>query len=423
MNELYNLYLQFPHICTDTRNITQGCLFFCLKGDNFDGNTFALQALAAGAARVVTEDKMLAAHEHCIVVDDVLHTLQALAIYHRQQLRIPVIGITGTNGKTTTKELIMTVLSKKFHVTCTQGNFNNHIGVPLTLLSINADTEIAIVEMGANHVGEIADLCHIAQPTHGLITNIGRAHLEGFGSIENIITTKRAIYEFLIRHESIIFINDEDEILRKCVGKYRQLVKYGNTPDSTCQGTVTALNPYLGVQIDDVQFDTQLTGEYNLINILCAVAVGLHFGVTLPIAAQAIADYQPQNNRSQLDLQGSNVVIADYYNANPSSMHAALINLVHLPDSHKIAILGDMLELGEVSDEEHQKVIDFCLQNKIQALFVGETFARIGKQEAQTFETIAELNDYLSQNPIQNSTILIKGSRGIHLEKIVIPQK
>lgn len=421
MNKLYDIYLQFPHICTDTRNITPECLFFCLKGDNFDGNAFALQALAAGAARVVTEDRNLASHENCIVVDNVLKTLQALALYHRSQLRIPVIGITGTNGKTTTKELIMSVLSKKYRVTYTQGNFNNHIGVPLTLLAINAETEIAIVEMGANHVGEIADLCHIAQPTHGLITNIGKAHLEGFGSIENIIATKRAIYEFLMRHESTIFINDEDDILRECVGKYRQLVKYGNTPDSTCQGTVSALNPYLSVQIDDLQFNTQLTGEYNLTNILCAVAVGLHFGVPLPMAAQAIADYQPRNNRSQLSRQGSNLIIADYYNANPSSMHAALVNLLHLPDSQKVAILGEMLELGEAAIEEHQKIVDFCRQNKILAFFVGKMFTEIDCPKAQTFENVADLNAFLAQNPIQNSTILIKGSRGIHLETIILP--
>ncbi len=418
IDKLYGLYLQFSHVCTDTRNITKNCLFFCLKGENFDGNTFALQALEAGAAYVVTENTVLVDNERCIVVKDVLKTLQALALYHRQQLRIPVIGITGTNGKTTTKELITSVLSSKYNVAYTQGNLNNHIGVPLTLLTINADTEIAIIEMGANHVGEIADLCHISQPTHGIITNIGKAHIAGFGSIENIISTKRAIYEFIMRHESTIFINDEDEILKKCVGNYEQLVKYGNTPDSTCQGIVTDLNPYLNIQISDVKFSTQLTGEYNLTNILCAVAVGLHFGVTLPEAAHAIEAYHPQNHRSQVQRQGGNLIIADFYNANPTSMEAALVNLTHLKESNKIAILGDMLELGEISEEEHRKVADFCRNNHIKPLFVGEIFANIGLKDALVFVNVEELNQYLAQNPIHNAAILIKGSRGIHLEKI-----
>lgn len=420
IQQLYEIYLQHPQICTDTRQIAAECLFFCLKGENFDGNTFALKALEDGAAYVVTTRADLSGNARCVVVEDTLQTLQQLARYHRTQLQIPVIGITGTNGKTTTKELISTVLQTKYKISYTQGNFNNHIGVPLTLLSIPADTEIAIVEMGANHVGEIAGLCAIALPNYGVITNVGVAHIEGFGSKENIILTKRAMYEAVMEVGGTLFVNGGDPIMVECAGAYGKKVLYGACTGSTCEGKIVDMNPYLAVEIDGVTFRTQLTGEYNLTNIVCAVAVGKAFGVEVPAATAAIAAYQPGNHRSQITQAGTNTIIADYYNANPTSMTAALVNLSHLTHPHKCAILGDMLELGSVSEEEHRRVAQFCLDHQITAFFVGNCFKSLNINEMNAFATVEELNGFLQKNPINDAMILVKGSRGIHLEKVIL---
>lgn len=421
MEQLYQIYKEHPLICTDTRKITPGCLFFCLKGENFDGNRFALQAAEAGAACVVTEDMALAGDSRFFVVEDSLAALQQLALCHRQHLQIPVVGITGTNGKTTTKELVATVLQSRYKISYTQGNLNNHIGVPLTLLSIPADTEIAIVEMGANHVGEIADLCRLSLPTCGLITNIGTAHIEGFGSRENIILTKGALYDAVKSHEGTLFVNGGDETLVACAGSYAKQERYGHCVGSSCEGDVVAMDPYLSVCVDGVEFSTHLTGAYNLANILAAVAVGKHFGISVQQAADALSAYVPSNNRSQVSVQGSNTIIADFYNANPSSMRAALQNLASLPFENRAAILGDMLELGAVSREEHLNVVRFCRENQIKALFVGRNFQELGLSDETAFATVEELNPYLAAHPFRNTVVLVKGSRGIHLERTIIP--
>lgn len=429
IKSLYQTYLRHPQICTDTRKITEGCLFFCLKGDNFDGNAFALQAAEAGAACVVTNDTSLSGDSRFFVVDDTLAALQELALYHRQQLSIPVIGITGTNGKTTTKELVSTVLQTKYRITFTQGNLNNHIGVPLTLLSIPADTEIAIVETGANHPGEIADLCRMVLPTYGIITNIGTAHIEGFGSRENIVKTKKAMYDAVMERGGTLFVNGADETLCTCAGDYDYQILYGNCDESCCTGRISAMDPYLSVTCTapdeegnepEVTFRTHLTGDYNLPNILCAVAVGLTFGISLEDAAAAIRDYVPSNHRSQVVTSGTNTVIADYYNANPTSMAAAIRNLANLNAPAKAAIMGDMLELGAVSHEEHLRIYNLCKENGINALFVGNCFKELGINDMNVFSNVDEVNAYLQEHPFRDTMILIKGSRGIHLEKVVL---
>jgi UDP-N-acetylmuramoyl-tripeptide--D-alanyl-D-alanine ligase len=420
IKELYDKFVQFPFISTDTRKILPNSIFFCLKGENFDGNQFAEEALEKGARYVVKGD-------------NVLETLQQLARYHRAQLTIPIIGITGTNGKTTTKELIAAVLSKKYKTAYTQGNLNNHIGVPLTLLSITKEDEIAVIEMGANHLGEIEELCQIAQPDYGLITNIGKAHLEGFGSIENIIETKTALY----RAARVIFVNGEDEILMgKCRGKARlaPTVIYGkNTPIST---TLLKMTPCLNINLFGKNIQTQLTGNYNLSNILGAAAIGRFFGVSENDICEAIAAYTPQNHRSQVIHSGSNTIIADYYNANPTSMRAALDNFLQIEAPHKVAILGDMLELGENSIPEHKVIIDFCEANHLETIFIGSIFHSLKNERFLFFKDVEECNHYLGSSTevepppngvlkgrgsiFQNSFILIKGSRGIKLENIVL---
>lgn len=429
IKSLYEIYLRHPQICTDTRKITDGCLFVCLKGENFDGNTFARQAAEAGAACVVTNDTSLSGDDRFFVVDDTLETLQQLALYHRKQLSIPVIGITGTNGKTTTKELVSNVLQTKYRITFTQGNLNNHIGVPLTLLSIPADTEIAIVETGANHPGEIADLCRMVLPTFGIITNIGTAHIEGFGSRENIVATKRAMYDAVMANGGTLFVNGTDETLCECAGDYDYQILYGNCDESVCTGHIFAMDPYLSVtcaapdeegNAPEVTFRTHLTGDYNLPNILCAIAVGLTFGVSLEAATAAIRDYVPTNHRSQVSTVGTNTVIADYYNANPTSMSAAIRNLAALQAGRKAAILGDMLELGAVSHEEHLRIYELCKENGIDALFVGACFKELNIGDMKVFSNVDELNGYLQEHPFSETMILVKGSRGIHLEKVVL---
>ena len=443
IKELYEKFVQFPFICTDTRKITPNCLFFCLKGENFDGNLFVNEALEKGAKYVITDVRCEICDMRCeicdmryetrenksqisnpkshisnpiIVVDDVLATLQQLANYHRNQLQIPIIGITGTNGKTTTKELMAAVLAKRYKTAFTQGNLNNHIGVPLTLLSIKNDDEIAVIEMGANHVGEIAELCRIAQPDYGLITNIGKAHLEGFGTIENIIETKTALY----RAAETVFVNGEDEVLR-CRGGFhthQKILFYGQNTETSA--TITEMNPCLKINLFGNTIPTQLTGSYNLSNILGAAAVGRFFGVSENDICNAIAEYSPQNNRSQIIKNKTNTLIADYYNANPTSMKAALENLLQIDAPHKLAILGDMLELGENSVSEHQTIIDFCISNQLETFFIGTNFFTLKNEKAHFFMNVEECNNYLKKNKIENRFILLKGSRGTKLEDILI---
>lgn len=421
MENLYKLYRQFPQICTDTRNIIPQSLFFCLKGENFDGNNFATQALEAGAAYVVTERQDLKDNPYCVVVDDSLKTLQQLAQYHRQQLQIPVIGITGSNGKTTTKELVAAVLSRKYKTSYTQGNLNNHIGVPLTLLSITDEHQIAIVEMGANHPGEIADLCELSMPNYGLITNIGVAHIEGFLSKENIITTKKALYRSVMGCKGTLFVNIDDDILTQDLN-YQPIITYATQKQADITGRVVRNDGLISIELFGQKVDTHLTGAYNLYNMLAAAAVGHHFGVSNEDICAAIAQYQPANHRSQVEHKGSNTIIADYYNANPTSMTAALHNLIGIEHPHKVAILGDMRELGSVSDEEHARIIQLCRDHQIETYFVGGEFRKHLNDHPHSFIDVEEANQYLEQYPLNDALILVKGSHSIHLDKLKLLQ-
>ena len=417
IKELYEKFVQFPFVCTDTRNIIPNSLFFCLKGAHFDGNLFVNEALEKGAKYVITETKLFPKSDNIIVVDDTLKTLQKLARYHRNQLQIPIIGITGTNGKTTTKELIASVLSKKYKIAYTQGNLNNHIGVPLTLLSIKTDDEISVIEMGANHPGEIEELCKIALPNYGIVTNIGKAHLEGFGTIENIITTKTALY----RAARVVFVNEEDEVLREREKKEkgeRKVIYYGK--DTDVAGSIIAMNPYLVINLFNKEIQTHLTGNYNLPNLLAAAAIGNYFNVTTNDICSAISEYTPQNHRSQVVNNKTNTIIADYYNANPTSMKAALDNFLQIAAPRKMAILGDMLELGKSNLPEHQKIINFCESNNLETLFIGNNFYTLKNERFQFFMNARDCNKYLENNKVQNNLVLLKGSRGVHLEEVVL---
>ena len=411
MEKLYKLYLEHPQICTDTRNIIPDSIFVCLKGERFDGNTFALNALEQGAAYVITENADLSENPKCIVVSDSLRTLQDLAAYHRQQLKIPVIGITGTNGKTTTKELVSTVLSQKFRTAYTKGNLNNHIGVPLTLLSIKPTDEIAIVEMGANHPGEIADLCAIARPNFGLITNVGKAHIEGFGSEAEIIHTKKALYRSVMQDHGTLFVNVNDKVLRDGLD-YDSVFYYADGGEDN----IVSMSPYLRIRVAGHEVDTHLTGSYNIFNFLAAAAVGHYFGVTDTQIAEALGAYVPSNHRSQINEIGSNIIISDYYNANPTSMEAAVRNLAKLNHPNKLAILGDMRELGSISHEEHLRIVGLCKELGIKTIYVGSEFCSI--QPEQGFTDVEALNQHLIEYPITDSLILVKGSNSIHLDKL-----
>lgn len=411
ISKLYSRYLEHPQICTDTRNIIPDSIFVCLKGERFDGNQFALSALEQGASYVITENAALADNPRCIVVENSLATLQQLAAHHRQQLNIPIIGITGTNGKTTTKELVSMVLAQKFRTAYTKGNLNNHIGVPLTLLSIKPSDEIAIVEMGANHPGEIADLCAIARPTYGLITNVGKAHIEGFGSEAEIVHTKKALYRSVIGDNGTLFVNVNDSKLRDGLD-YDKVVYYAEGGEDN----IVNMSPYLRIRVAGHEVDTHLTGSYNIYNFLAAAAVGHYFGVSDEQIADALGQYVPSNHRSQVNKIGTNVIISDYYNANPTSMEAAVRNLAQLQHPHKLAILGDMRELGPVSREEHQKIIQLCAALHLDALFVGSEFA--AHQPEHCYRDVEELNEVLKTQPITDSLILVKGSNSMHLDRL-----
>lgn len=430
--QLYQIFLQHPQVCTDTRNIIPNSIFFALKGANFNANTFAEKALEMGAAYAVIDEAAYCVSDRFILVDDVLSALQNLARYHRKQLNIPVIGLTGSNGKTTTKELVNSVLSQKFKTYATKGNLNNHIGVPLTLLSISAETEIAIVEMGANHQQEIALLCSIAQPTHGLITNIGRAHLEGFGGPEGVKAGKGELFDFLEQTDGTVFVNHDDLILEEMAfhRHFKKTVYYGKAETALVSGEILENVPLLkiswwinneseSVQKQDVQ--TQLTGSYNLDNLLAAACIGKEFGLSAEQINSGISSYQPENNRSQIVKTKTNTLICDYYNANPSSMEVAIHNLNAITADKKVLILGDMFELGNHSSAEHEHIIKKA--NEItadQRIFIGKGFY---EHHAAFTDTFYESTDAaftgLKSAPITNATILVKGSRGMHLETLL----
>lgn len=419
IHSLYQLFEKYPTISTDTRKISPNSLFFCLKGENFDGNKFAKQALENGATHVISDDPANKDIPQTIIVDNVLKTLQQLALFHRKKLTIPVIGITGTNGKTTTKELIAAILTQKYKTAHTKGNLNNHIGVPLTLLSIKPDDEIAIVEMGANHPGEIEELCDMALPSAGVITNIGKAHLEGFGSIENIIQTKTALYRSVMANNGTIFINIDDPILASH-RDYSHCVGYSQTRKDVTHGNVIRQNPYLEIELSGKAIKTNMTGAYNIYNILCAAAVGNYFGISAEMIKCALEEYKPDNNRSQVIAKGSTTLIADYYNANPTSMEAAIRNFASLFGEKKIAILGDMLELGESSEEEHMRIMALCEELAIPCLFVGNEFAKYAKKNPTIFKNVEEFNTKMEIERFLNHIILVKGSRGVKLEETTI---
>src|SRR5690606_34478984 len=408
VQELYPLFLQHPQISTDTRKIQEGCIFFALKGANFNGNAFAEQALSQGAAYAVVDEPAYATHPQSILVDDVLQMLQELARYHRQQLTIPVIGVTGTNGKTTTKELLYAVLAQKFKTFATQGNLNNHIGVPLSILSVNDTYEMAIIEMGANHVGEIAFLCDIAQPTHGLITNVGKAHLEGFGSFEGVMKAKGELYDFIRDHQGQIYVQGDNEYLMQMAADrdLKDVIHYGFSDQNDIQGGLVVADPYLTIfwhekgEEERQEVKTHLTGAYNIENMLAAIALGKTFGLSTAQINDGLSNYVPQNNRSQITKTENNTIIADYYNANASSMAAALGNLDVIQADRKVAILGDMFEMGDQSEIEHRKVIEKAKSLKLDRLiFVGKAFYALKDDEASFFASTDELKKELQEHP------------------------
>lgn len=432
IEEIYQLYLQHPIISTDTRRIAPGSIFFALRGDKFDANTFAAQALEAGAAYAIIDNAKYRLNDKTILVDDVLHTLQDLARYHRRQLQIPVIGLTGTNGKTTTKELINAVLSQQFNVLATQGNLNNHIGVPLTLLSITAAHQIAVIEMGANHQKEIELLCTIAQPTHGLITNVGKAHLEGFGGVEGVKKGKGELYDYLKATNGTSFVCSHNfELVQMQESRHLEnVIYYGRRSFlDSINGNLTGNAPYLSLQWSVLgapeiiyHVTSQLTGEYNLDNILAAIGIGHYFGLTPPKINAGIAGYQPKNNRSQIVKTATNTLICDYYNANPSSMAVAIENLNQMQADHKVMILGDMFEMGLEAATEHKAIIDVALATPANAhIFIGtEFYLQQPNYPAATFyKTAEDAIAGLQAKPIIHSTVLIKGSRGMALERLV----
>lgn len=424
VEQIYKLFKKHPKVVTDSRNILQDCLFFALKGDRFNGNKFAEEALEKGAAFAFVDEKEYQTTAKTIFVDNVLQTLQQLAHFHRIKLGIPVIGITGSNGKTTTKELISAVLSEKYQVTFTQGNLNNHIGVPLTLLSMNQNTEIGVVEMGANHPYEIGALCAIADPDFGIITNIGRAHLEGFGSFETIKKTKAELYEYLKKKGGTIFYNSDNPLLQELVGNYTKTVSYGRK-SAEFTGEPVSSPPYLHAKVNfpkrALYLTTQLTGHYNFENLMAAACIGSYFQID-PLKIQAaLKNYRPQNNRSQLIEKNDLKIIMDAYNANPTSMQASIESFVSMFHSPYFLILGDMLELGEQALKEHISILLQTKKHPIEAVFlVGPIFKKAAQNFPYfTFSDSDELCRYFVENPLKTGTVLIKGSRGIHLEKVL----
>lgn len=426
VEQLYQIFKKYPLISTDTRNIQAESIFFALKGANFNGNAFAEQALQSGASYAVIDEAAYSKGDNYIVVEDVLATLQDLAKFHRKQLDIPVIGVTGTNGKTTSKELLFAVLSQKYKTFATTGNLNNHIGVPLSLLAIDSSYEIAIIEMGANHVGEIALLTSIAQPTHGLITNVGKAHLEGFGSFEGVRKAKGELYDYLQNTQGTLFLQGDNEFLREMVAQrtFAKTIKYGFSQENDIVGKLTTANPYLSISwkkrnhSESYEVSTNLTGSYNTENFLAAITVGLHFDVSPVLINEGISAYVPKNNRSQITTTAKNIVVADFYNANASSMSAALDNMSVLTADHKVVILGDMFELGEDSFEEHRVVIEKAQSLHFDRLiFVGKEFFKHKDSMADFYESTEEAK--AAVGAINGSFVLLKASRGMAFEKLL----
>lgn len=421
--ELYKLYLSHPSVETDTRKIKPGDIFFALKGPNFNGNHYALAALEAGASYAVVDEYTGNANEKMIVVNDSLETLQQLAKYHREQFNIPFIAITGSNGKTTTKELIHAVLSSTFKTYTTEGNLNNHIGVPLTILKIKQDAEFAVVEMGANHLREIAGYCRYALPTHGLITNCGKAHLEGFGSEEAIRKGKGELFDHLRENNGTAFVYWDYDYLHDMSKAIGNIIRYGTSGDVAYAGQVKQHNEFLQVSISKgagiKEINTKLVGDYNLPNVLAAVAIGKTFNVPEDNIKSALENYTPSNSRSQLIEKGSNKIILDAYNANPSSMKAAIENFASMNGTKKVLILGGMMELGADSINEHSKLIDLLKQSTWKnVVLVGSDFKNL-PEDFLHFNSAAEAKDWYQQQQFEHAQILIKGSRSMQMEKVL----
>lgn len=418
IKELYSHYLKNPSISTDSRSIKKGDIFFALKGDNFDGNNFVFQAIEQGASLVVCDNKQIEKGDKILLCENSLTMLQNLATYHRKQLKTTIIGISGTNGKTTTKELIQAVLSKKFKTLATKGNLNNHIGVPLTLLSIPCDTEIAIVEMGANHVGEIGFLCDIAMPDLAILTNIGTAHIEGFGSRENIIKTKKELFDFVKNNsceKSHIFVNFDDEALKD--ETFSKKTTYSLNTKADISAKACCENGYAQIIYKDNLIASNLVGVYNAYNILAALTIGLHFGIEIEKIKQAIENYIPSNNRSQILKTNNNTLILDCYNANPSSCTSSIESFANMEANHKMVFMGAMKELGEVSIQEHKRVFDLMQSKDFEKIvLIGKEYKAIADGKEEYFDDSEKFKQYLLNNPINNATILIKGSRSTKME-------
>jgi len=423
---IYQLFLKTQRVFTDSRQTENGGIFFALKGDSFDGNDYVEKALADGASYAVSDRKDFEGNDRVIVVDDVLSTLQELANFHRKQLKIPVLAITGTNGKTTTKELITHVLKQKYNVLSTTGNLNNHIGVPLTLLGIRADHEIAVVEMGANHPGEIEFLCSIAEPDYGIITNVGMAHLEGFGSFDGVKRTKGELYQSIANSGKGIFINSGNEhLLSMAPGSVEKFTYSVSGREAQLTGEVVNCDLWLVCRVlfpkGWLYIKTNLTGVYNLENVLAACRIGLFFGIDPILIQKGIESYIPSNNRSQVLQAGGSKIISDCYNANPSSMEASIRNFMQLEQKNKTLILGDMLELGEDSEREHQKIVELVYDAGFENVYwVGANFQKADMPaEAKKFKDADELLSSIKPEDLADRFILIKGSRGIKLEKVL----
>ena len=423
LETLHSYFLESAGICTDTRKIDKGCLFVALRGDNFNGNKFTQQALDKGAFKVIIDD--ISQHKNTgetILCKNSLELLQKLATYHRQYLNIPIIALTGSNGKTTTKEIINAVLSKKFKTTATLGNLNNHIGVPLTLLSMTKETQIGIVEMGANHKKEIEALCEIAQPNFGYITNFGKAHIEGFGSIEGVIEGKSELYKYISKEKGTLFFNADDPVQNKLLGNYPSKVGFSQTKENFYTLKQIDANPYVALQAAQTNITSNLIGAYNFTNISAGVLIGDFFDIPLNDIKQAIEEYLPTNNRSQLITKGSTQIILDAYNANPTSMMAALQHFNTIKTASKMVFLGDMFELGETAQEEHQDIVEYLSNTNIDEVhLIGSYFSKTKLQvkNCHQYKTFEALKSAFKNTIPKDTTVLIKASRGMALERIV----
>jgi len=415
VSELYNIFKKSPTICTDSRNIIPNSIFFALKGENFNGNKFAEKAIQDGCNfAVIDEQEYLS--DKCILVEDVKEYLQKLATYHRNQVNIPIVGITGTNGKTTTKELIHTVLSSQYNCYATKGNLNNQIGVPLSILEINDSHEIAVIEMGASEIKEIEKLSNIAQPTSGIITNIGKAHLEGFGTLKGVIEAKTELYKFIENQQGIVFVNSENDLLLE-ESKSIKRITYGKNSNADYNSKIINKFPFISLQKNQLIINSKLIGSFQCYNILAACAIGNYYNISDENLKKSIEKYSPKNNRTEIVKTSKNYIILDAYNANPSSMKSMIDSFIELKKENKLCILGEMRELGEYSEQEHNALFKMMRESEIETIFIGEEFLNISSKNI--YKNTAEFLENIKKVNTKNRTILIKGSRGIKLEELV----